>query len=67
MNKRFWKITWFVVKLTLKYFPRVFVSPVVGAFRQVWETLDRADAELAALIATEDQRAERNPTRSFNA
>lgn len=66
MNKRFWKVAWFIVKLGLKYFPRVFVSPVIGAYRQVCETVDRMDAELAALIASEDQRAERNPTRSFN-
>ena len=67
MNERFWKIAWFVVKVGLKNFPRLFVSPLIGACRQLGETMAEMDAELAGLIASYDKRAERNPTRSFNA
>ncbi len=65
MKMMTWKNILFIAQVNLKYFPRLLVSPIIGAFRQVWETMDRMDAEIDAF--EQNQRAERNPTRSFNA
>ncbi len=67
MNKETWAFLKFFLKLNLKHIPRVLVSPYVGAVRGVWEAKERMDAELDAFIAKRSQRADRNPTRSFNA
>jgi hypothetical protein len=67
MKRDFWEYIRFVMKVQLRYLPRLFVAPLVGAVRCVWETVDRMDAEIDAFVAEQNQRAERNPTRSFNA
>ena len=67
MKSDFWEYIRFVAKVNLRYFPRLLAAPLLGAFRCVWETVDRMDAEIDAFVAQQNQRAERNPTRSFNA
>lgn len=67
MNRDSWEYIRFVLKVNLRYLPRFFAAPVIGAVRRVWETADRMDAEIDAFVARQNQRAERNPTRSFNA
>jgi hypothetical protein len=70
MKSRFWKCTVFFLVLNLKYIPRLLIAPFVGLYRGMQyfhETMGRMDAEFDAFVVEENQRAERNPTRSFNA
>ena len=67
MKSDFWEYMRFVLKVNLRYLPRFFAAPVVGAVRRVWEIADRMDAEIDAFVAEQKQRAERSSTRSFNA
>jgi hypothetical protein len=67
MNNNLWKSAGFVVKTSLRYFPRLLIAPFVGGYRDFSETMDRMDAEIRAYEANQNQPAERNPTRSFNA
>ena len=67
MKTDFWKSIGFVVKASFRYFPRLLIAPFVGGYRDFNQTMDRMDAEIAAYVAELNQRAERNPTRSFNA
>jgi hypothetical protein len=68
MKNEAWELFKFVVKLNVRYFPRLFISPLVGAMRGVWAEADKMDAEFDEFVAKQDQRlAERNPTRSLNA
>ena len=67
MKSDLWKSTGFVVKTSLRYFPRLLIAPLVGGYRDFCETMDRMDVEIRAFDANQNQRAERNPTRSFNA
>jgi hypothetical protein len=67
MNKSFWEAAWFVVRVGLKYSLRILVAPIVGGFRETSRLMARMHAETRAFVEAQDQRAERNPTRSFNA
>ncbi len=70
MNNDALKYIGFVVKANLRYLPRLLIAPIVGivgGYRDFCQTMDRMDAEIDAFVAQQNQRAERNPTRSFNA
>ena len=53
MNRKFWEFVKFSIWLGIKSFPRVFISPYVGAVRGVIKEKDRIDAEIDAYIARE--------------
>ncbi len=67
MKSDFWEYIKFVLKANLRYLPRLYASPIIGGYRDFCKTMDRMDAEIDAFVAQQNQRAERNPTRSFNA
>ena len=53
MNRKFWGFVKFSIWLGIKSFPRVFISPYVGAVRGVLKEKERIDAEIDAYIARE--------------
>ncbi len=68
MKKQRWEYAEFIFKANFRYLPRLLIAPLVGVYRgyrYFCETMDRMDAEIDAF--EQNQRAERNPTRSFNA
>lgn len=68
MKSQRWEWIKFTVRANFRYLPRLLIAPVVGLYRgyqYFCETMDRMDAEIDAF--EQNQRAERNPTRSFNA
>jgi hypothetical protein len=59
MSKEFREYIRFVLKVNLRYYPRLLAAPLIGAVRQVWETVDRMDAEIDAFVAEQNERVER--------
>ncbi len=52
-----WRFLKFCVKLSVRYLPRLLITPYVRALmralRDVWETLDKFDAEITAYCDAE--------------
>ncbi len=57
MIKKLWWFLKFSVMLWIKFAPRVFISPWVGAVRGILKEKARVDAEIAAYIAREFKTA----------
>ena len=53
MNKKLWEFVKFSIVLGVKSWPRLFISPYVGAIRGILKEKARIDAEIDAYIARE--------------
>ena len=53
MKRKFWGFVKFSILLGIKSYPRVFISPWVGAVRGVLKEKERIDAEIDAYLARE--------------
>ena len=53
MNKKLWEFVKFSIVLGVKSWPRLFISPYVGAVRGVLKEKAWIDAEIDAYIARE--------------
>jgi hypothetical protein len=62
MIKKLWWFLRFSVMLAIKFAPRVFISPWVGAVRGVLKEKARIDAEIDAYIAREFKTARESST-----
>jgi hypothetical protein len=53
MNKKLWEFVKFSILLGIKSWPRLFISPYVGAVRGILKEKARIDAEIDAYIDRE--------------
>lgn len=56
MKSESWEFIKFAIKINLRYYPRLFVAPLVGAWRNTQRVLGRMGDEVDEFIAQQDQR-----------
>jgi hypothetical protein len=56
MKREDWEFIKYAFKVNLKHFPRLFVAPIVGVFREPWRAFKRMDAEIDEFDAKYKQR-----------